>query len=190
MVLHSGLIDFFRNTFFPRRDRLAGRITAEEIITPTTAGMFFQQPFIFTPPDPNIIVFKSSIDEAKAFIKKTFFQNPFKNETAFQSRQRRNRIPRHIRFAVKPKGSMFGVNPFTGKLIPTGIGPRGSQKTIDFLGGAANLARNRALIQRGVFLSQSVNDFIARTQGKLTPLLAIQEAEEQRQLTLIEAKFV
>jgi len=197
MVLHSGLIDFFRNTFFPRPDRLAGRITAEEIITPTTEGMFFQPAFVFIPPaipDPNIAVFQSSINEAKAFIKKTFFTNPFAGETAFQSRQRRNRIPRHIRFAVKPKGSVFGTDPFTGKLIPTGISFRGSQKTIDFFGGAARLAFNRERITRGVLFRQSIDQFIAQTQGKLGILIdsfqAEQTAIDNRQIAILESKFV
>jgi len=108
------------------------------------------------------------VAQAKGFLKRTFFQDPRIGLSFFERQKLKRRIPRNVRFQLRPKGSIFGVNPFTGKLIPTGIGRRGSQKTISFLGGAANLAANRSLITRGGELKSIVQGFIDILQARIT----------------------
>jgi len=181
MVFHGNLIDIFRSLFVQRDNR----ITQDEIITPTTAGMFFQPAFIPRIIDPNIAIFKNAISEAQRFIKDTFKKPPPRacGGTGQFSCGKFN-------FTTFPKGSRFSVNPFTGTRLSIPAGPRASQKTIDFLGGAAQLSENLRFINAGNLFKSQIQDFISNFQGRLNILTTAETAEDNRQIAILEAKFV
>jgi len=118
-------------------------------------------------PNPEIAAVEGQISAVQSFIKKTFFQSPFAGESAFQRRQRINRIPRNIRFATQPKGSRFGINPFTGQRLALPVGPRGNASTVAFQGGQAQLDANQRLITFGLETAAQSNTLLSSLQEKL-----------------------
>jgi len=118
-------------------------------------------------PNPEIAAVEGQIKTVQSFISRTFFQNPNAGETAFQRRQRINRIPRNIRFQTFPRGFRQGVNPFTGQKLALPVGPRGSAKTIAFAGGQAQLDANQRLITFGLETAAQSNTLLSSLQEKL-----------------------
>jgi len=70
-------------------------------------------------------------------------------------------------FTPLPKGSRFGINPFTAMRIALPVGPRGSSVTESFFGGKAQLQANLNLVTRGTLFAQSINDLIKDLQARI-----------------------
>lgn len=166
----ASLIDFFFRPLFSGLERTPDRPAplARNIIQDPKQTLALPA-FLERLRQTNVVkpFLQTQIKEAQGFLKRTFFQNPNIGETAFQRRQRINRIPRNIRFQPLPKGSTFGINPFTGLRIPLPVGPRGSSVTEAFFGGKRQLQFNQNLISQGLFIQNSVQKFISDIQARI-----------------------
>jgi len=182
MVFHGSLLDFFKNLFVAPDNR----ITQAEIITPTTAGMFFQPAFIPRLINPDIANFKAAISEAQRFVAATFKVPKKRTDCGGTGQFSCGKI----NFTTFPKGSRFGINPFTGTRIALPVGPRASQKTINFLGGAAQLSENLRFITAGGLFKSQIQNFISGFQGQLGILTKQQTLEDNEAIRILEAKFV
>jgi len=89
-----------------------------------------------------------------------FFSRTFKTPKRIPKSQ----LSRAARFQPLAKGTRFSIDPFTGKRVLIGFGPRASPKTRSFFGDpSANLLR----VQQGNLFRSSLNDLIGNLQNRI-----------------------
>lgn len=128
--------------------------STEEIIDPTTLSnielVTAERNSRISAVNQEIGFVKSQISEAQKFL----------NSTAAKPN-----ISCGTRACPLPKGAVYSN--YQGLQIPVGVTFRGSQETIDYLGGNSNLAYNMALVQRESELSEAALSFIGQSESKI-----------------------
>jgi len=72
-----------------------------------------------------------------------------------------------INFSPQPRGSRFGIDPFTGRRVALPVGPRGGSKTVAFFGGQEVLNRNLARVTQGNIIRSDLSDFISNITNQI-----------------------
>jgi len=114
-------------------------------------------------PNPEIAILENQIKGVKAFISSTFKKAPVRTDCGGTGQFSCGKI----NFSPQPKGSRFGINPFTGLRIPLPVGPRGNASTVAFQGGQAQLDANQRLISFGLEQFQKTTGILTGLQEKL-----------------------
>jgi len=142
------------------------RKPSSEVIDQTKPlEILFPKPIII-PENPAITQVKGAIQQVESFIKQNFKTPEPRNDCGRPGQFSCGKI----NFSPLPKGSRFGINPFTGTRIALPVGPRGSSVTERFFGGAQQLLSNQNLVAAGGDLFSQADSLLKGLQGELNIL--------------------
>jgi len=155
------LSEFLSNLFNPGprgpQFQIQGEFSRRNLITPSPVP-----PQVIIDNRAVIFALQNQLNLATQFQRETF-KTPPKRQCGGPGQFSCGRL----NFTPLPKGSAFGIDPFTGQRIFVGISKRGSQATIDFFGGSQQLAFNLQKIAFGNKLKSNVQAFIADISSRI-----------------------